>query len=187
MKRLVALLLAVIMAVSLCVPAFAASVTDSDRDEVLFAPGVEPRGPKYHYKTVYQEPEIFTRTHYVKKPTTGIGAKKGEYITYISDDSESETFSLSCTLPPPFNMLTVGISVPFGAALKGNNYSGKAMPVYEDGLYRIAVEKTFSVRAYVTYEARVGTEDWQYYSSGAHIYDDNIIEYAYLVRVGDLP
>lgn len=192
-KKVISLLLALVMCSSLCITAMAEMVTDSyaentEADEVLLPPGTILRGPKYHYKTVYATPVNHTVTLRASgQPTTGTVLEAGDGMTYYSYHASNVSVSVSCTLPAPYNSITIGVSIPIGSV---NNSSdnpsmvGITKRVPTAGTYVLKVEKTYSVRGYVTYEARSGTNDWHYYASGGAIYDDNVLERPFLDKVG---
>ena len=185
-KKILSLVLALAMCLTLCVPAMATMITDNSEEtpEVLFPSGIVSRGPKYHYKTVYTDPQIKTATRRVNgQPTIGTVLEAGDGMTYYSYSASSASFNVSCALPSPYGTITVGVSIPIGSVNSLPGIAGITKFAPSDGTYVLLVEKTYSVRGYVTYEALSGTENWHYYASGGSVYDNNILERPFLEKV----
>lgn len=190
-KRAITILLALVMCLSLATPAMATEAVENSAEamvspEALFPEGFAPRGPKYHYKTVYTEPQLKTTTQRAYgQPTMGTVLDAGDSITYYSYNAGSVSLNVSCALPAPYSSITIGVSIPIGSISPGSSaVSGISKRVTSHGAYVLYVEKTYSVRGYVTYEAPVGTQDWHYYASSGGIYNNCVQERPFLEKVG---
>lgn len=121
------------------------------------------RGSKYKYKTEYLSYMYETVGGYAGNQVSGGYKFSTGGGFYFSDSGGPDvTGSINLSLPAPFN------SVSFSINLGKKASSGMFVTVPDTtNHYKLWVNKTMELRPYVTYRARVGTEDWEIWTSSA--------------------
>lgn len=121
------------------------------------------RGPQYHYKTEYKPYKYKTLSGYAGNQVAG-GYKFPTGGGFWFTDSGGPTVSgtVSVGLPKPFDMVSVSINL----GQKGSSGLWVSAPS-SSYYYKLYVSKKMELRPYITYRARVGTENWEVYSGGA--------------------
>lgn len=121
------------------------------------------KGPRYKYKTKYLPYQYKTvRAYAGNQPPQGVRFANGGGFYYSMANGPSISFSVTVSLPPPFNV------VSFSANFGNVDNSGQIFNVTDTTHYfKLYIEKNYEIRPYVVYRARVGTNNWQIYTSGA--------------------
>lgn len=121
------------------------------------------KGPRYKYMTKYLPYQYKTVGAYAgNQPPQGVRFANGGGFYYSMANGPSISFSITVSLPPPFNV--VSFSANFGTV----NNSGEIFDVPDTTHYfKLYIQKNYEIRPYVIYRARVGTNNWKIYTSGA--------------------
>ena len=136
------------------------------------------KGPRYKYKAVYLSPVYTNIGGYAGNQLPGgYQFSTGGGFYYSPAGGPTVSGSITVSLPAPYNVCSFSINL-------GNTGSfGTFVKVPSTvGYYKLYVVKTMKVVPYKVFRARVGTNNWQYYSagSGVSLYDSD----QYAVRVG---
>lgn len=122
------------------------------------------RGPEYKYKTVYLKKQYKTVSGYIgNQPPGGTRLSGGGYIYCSYDGGPSVSTSIGLALPWPFDKVSLYLNL--GQVSSSAGFSVSLPNTYN--YFKIYVDKTFEIRPYATYRARVGTNKWELFNSGA--------------------
>mgnify|MGYP001021648865 CR=1 FL=1 len=126
------------------------------------------KGPRYKYKTVYLSAVYTNVGGYPGNQTPGgYSFPTGGGFYYSPAGGPVVSGSISVSLPAPYNIcsfsINLGTSSTFGTFVNVPSTTGR---------YKLYVVQTMRVVPYKVYRARVGTNNWQFYSggSGASLY-----------------
>lgn len=139
---------------------------------------ITPRGPRYKYKTTYLSPVYTSVGGYAGNQLPGgYQFSTGGGFYYSPGGGPTVSGSVTVSLPAPYNVcsfsINLGTTGSFGTFIQAPSTTG---------YYKLYVEQTMKVVPYKVFRARVGTNNWQFYSggSGASLYKSN----QYAIKVG---
>lgn len=186
MKKILSIVTVITLCFSLCIPAYAQSddmikketviyeTTPEERDAIfekymeeynrnLENNNIETRGLKYKFKTDYLPVSFhWARGFAGNQQRDGYRFPTGGGFWYSEAGGPTVNGSVSISLPAPFD------TVSFSMNLGNKSSSGLFVEVPDTKYsYKLYIERKFEVRPYATYRARVGSEDWELYDSGA--------------------
>lgn len=124
---------------------------------------ISTRGPQYHYRAEYFDYVYKTVGGYAgNQPAGGLSFPTGGGFYFSDSGGPSVSGSVSVGLPAPYNFVSFSVNL-------GNSSSSGYFVTVPDKVnkYKLYVEKTMEVRPYLTYRARVGTENWEVVGGGA--------------------
>lgn len=185
-RRLLSICLVTVLTGAFSIPAYASAdnptepeevcitTTEAERDaafekamgeilEKIEKDNAVTRGPQYHYKTEYKSYKYTTLSGYAGNQVAG-GYKfpTGGGFWFTDSGGPSVSGSVSVGLPKPFDMVSVSINL----GQKGSSGLWVSVPS-SSYYYKLYVSKKMELRPYVTYRARVGTENWEVWAGGA--------------------
>lgn len=136
------------------------------------------KGPRYKYKTVHLSPIYTNVSGYAGNQLPGgYQFSTGGGFYYSPAGGPTVSGSITVSLPAPFNVcsfsINLGTTGSFGTRINVPSTTG---------YYKLYVVQTMKVVPYKVLRARVGTNNWQFYTggSGASLYKSD----QYAVRVG---
>lgn len=185
-RRLLSICLVTVLTGAFSIPAYASAENSTEPEEVCFTTteaerdaafekamgeilekieneNPVARGPKYHYKTEYKAYKYTTLSGYAGNQVAG-GYKfpTGGGFWFTDSGGPSVSASVSVGLPKPYDMFSVSINL----GQKGSSGLWVSVPS-SSSYYKLYISKKMELRPYITYRARVGTENWEIYSGGA--------------------